>query len=51
VAAAFQHKSFLKQMGPSRKKQTISVSYVVAVGVILIGCITFYGVLFHSGPF
>jgi putative membrane protein len=51
AAAALQHKSFLKQIAPSRKNQTISVSFVVAMGVILIGCITFYGVLFHSGPF
>jgi putative membrane protein len=51
MAAAWQHRSFLKQMGPSRKKQTFSVSFVVAMGVILIGIVTFYGVLLHSGPF
>ena len=51
MAAAWQHRSFLKQMGPSRKKQTLSVSFVVAMGVILIGIVTFYGVLLHSGPF
>ena len=51
MAAAWQHRSFLKQMGPSRKKQTLSVSFVVAMGVILIGTVTFYGVLLHSGPF
>ena len=51
MAAAWQHRSFLKQMGPSRKKETVSVSFVVAMGVILIGIVTFYGVLLHSGPF
>lgn len=51
MAAAWQHRIFLKQMGPSRKKQTFSVSFVVAMGVILIGIVTFYGVLLHSGPF
>jgi putative membrane protein len=51
MAAAWQHKAFLKQMGPSRKRHTFSVSFVVAMGVILIGVVTFYGVLFHSGPF
>ena len=51
MAAALQHKSFLKQLAPSRKRQTLSVSFVVAMGVILIGVVTFYGVLFHSGPF
>jgi putative membrane protein len=51
VAAAWQHRGFLKQIEPSRKKQTYSVSFVVAMAVILIGIVTFYGVLFHSGPF
>jgi len=51
IAATWQHKGFLKQLGPSRKKQTFSVALAVAVGVVLIGVITFYGVLFHSGPF
>ncbi len=51
MAAAWQHRDFLKQMGPSRKKQTFSVSFAVAMGVILIGIVTFYGVLLHSGPF
>jgi putative membrane protein len=51
MAAAWQHRDFLKQMGPSRKKETFSVSFVVAMGVILIGIVTFYGVLLHSGPF
>lgn len=51
IAAAWQHRSFLKQIGPSRQKETLSVSFVVAMGVILIGIVTFYGVLLHSGPF
>lgn len=51
VGAAWQHRSFLKQIGPSRKKETVSVSLVVAVAVALIGIVTFYGVLLHSGPF
>lgn len=51
MAAAWQHRSFLKQMEPSRRRQTFSVSFVVAMGVILIGVVAFYGVLFHSGPF
>jgi putative membrane protein len=51
IAATWQHKDFIKQLGPSRKKKTFSVSLGVAVGVVLIGIVTFYGVLFHSGPF
>ena len=51
MGAAWQHREFLKQIGPSRRKQTLSISFVVAMGVILIGIFTFYGVLLHSGPF
>ncbi len=51
MAASWQHRDFLKQIAPSRKKQTYSVSFVVAMGVILIGIVTFYGVVLHAGPF
>ncbi len=51
MGAAWQHRGFLRQIGPSRKKETISVSLLVAMAVILIGIVTFYGVLLHAGPF
>jgi putative membrane protein len=51
MAAAWQHRVFLKKIGGSQKQHNVSVSFVVAMAVILIGIVTFYGVLLHSGPF
>jgi uncharacterized membrane protein YidH (DUF202 family) len=51
AGAAWQHRQFLKSIGGSEKKHTISISIVVAMVVILIGLVTFYGVLLKSGPF
>jgi uncharacterized membrane protein YidH (DUF202 family) len=50
-AAAWQHRNFLKQIGASRARHVWSISFVVAIAVVLIGLITFYGVLLHHGPF
>src|ERR1700723_3931769 len=43
-AAAWQHRNFLKQIGTSQTRHVWSISFVVAMAVILIGLITFYGV-------
>jgi putative membrane protein len=51
AAAAWQHRNFLNDIGASEKNQTWSISLVVAILVILIGSITFYGVLLRHGPF
>jgi putative membrane protein len=51
VAAAWQHRSFLNELGAATKRHVWSVSFVVALFVILIGAIAFYGVLFRKGPF
>jgi putative membrane protein len=51
MAAAWQHRNFLKEIGASRKRHSLSVSFVVAMAVILIGLITFYGILLRQGPF
>ena len=51
VAAAYQHRTFLNMLGASQGRHVWSVSFVVAIFVVLIGCITFYGVLLRSGPF
>lgn len=50
-AAAWQHWNFLKQIGASQTRRVCSISFVVAIAVILIGLITFYGVLLRHGPF
>ncbi len=49
VAATWQHRSFLKATPQTRHQ--LSVSFAVAIAVILIGCITFVGVLLRYGPF
>jgi putative membrane protein len=51
IAAVWQHRTFLKLIGASQTRHTRSVSLVVAVVVILIGFVTFYGVMLRSGPF
>jgi putative membrane protein len=51
TGAAWQHWHFLRRIGASRSGQMISVSFVVAIAVILIGIATFYGVLLRHGPF
>jgi putative membrane protein len=51
TAAAWQHRSFLNRIGAPQGRHVWSVSFVVAMAVILIGLLTFYGVLLRHGPF
>jgi|SRR5579864_5724080 len=51
TAAAWQHQKFLRQIGASQTRHSWSISFVVAIAVILIGLTTFYGVLLRHGPF
>jgi putative membrane protein len=51
AAAAWQHKNYLREIGASRKRHTLSISFIVAMAVILIGIVTFYGMLLRHGPF
>ena len=51
AAATWQHRKFLKAIGASEKQNMVSISVVVAMVVILIGLVTFYGVLLRHGPF
>jgi putative membrane protein len=51
MAASWQHRRFLNEMGASKRKHLWSVSFTVALCVILIGAICFYGVLLKKGPF
>jgi uncharacterized membrane protein YidH (DUF202 family) len=50
-AAAWQHRNFLNEIGAPQTPKVWSISFVVAILVILIGFITFYGVLLRHGPF
>jgi len=51
AAATWQHRTFLNEIGASQNRHVWSISFVVAIFVILIGLITFYGVLLRHGPF
>jgi uncharacterized membrane protein YidH (DUF202 family) len=51
VAAAWQHRSFLKAIGATKTRHNWSLSIVIAIAVVLIGCVTFYGILLRHGPF
>src|SRR6266550_4060940 len=51
AAAAWQHRKFLKDIGIVQANHVWSISFVVALAVILIGLATFYGVALRHGPF
>jgi uncharacterized membrane protein YidH (DUF202 family) len=51
AAASWQHWNFLKTIQASQPRHVWSISFVIAIIVILIGMITFYGVLLRHGPF
>src|ERR1700733_7860313 len=51
MAASWQHRTFLNELGASKARHIWSISFVVAIFVVLIGVITFYGVLLRHGPF
>jgi putative membrane protein len=50
VAAMLQHRQFLNEIGASQKRHIWSISFIVAIFVVLIGIIAFYGVLLRIGP-
>jgi len=51
AAAAAQHWNLLSTIGASPLRRVWSISFVIAICVVLIGCITFCGVLLRQGPF
>jgi putative membrane protein len=51
AGAAWQHWIFLKGIGASHPRHMWSISFVVAIAVVLIGLVALYGVLLRSGPF
>jgi putative membrane protein len=51
MAASWEHRHFLNEIGTSQQRHIWSVSFVVSIFVILIGAIAFYGVLMRRGPF
>ena len=51
AAAAWQHRRFLNEIGATHNRHVWSISFIVAIAVILIGLITLYGVVLRHGPF
>ncbi len=51
AAAVWQHWKVLKTIRTPQAQNGWPIAFVVAVLVILIGLIAFYGVLLRSGPF
>ncbi len=51
AAATWQYRTFLKKLGESRPQNILSVSFVIAILVVLIGVLAFYGVLLRHGPY
>jgi putative membrane protein len=51
AAATWQHRNFLNEIGAAQKRHVWSISFVVAILIILIGFVAFYGVLLRHGPF
>jgi len=49
--ATWQHRNFLKAIGAAQAQHMWSLSFVVAIAVVLIGLLTFYGVLLRHGPY
>jgi putative membrane protein len=51
AAATWQHKYILNAIGASLTRPMWSVAFIVAVAVVMIGLLTFYGVFLREGPF
>ena len=51
LAATVQHRLALNELGVSAKRHIWSLSFVVAMVVVFIGALAFYGVLLRRGPF
>jgi len=51
AGATWQHRNFLKEIGGSQAEHVWSISLVVAIAVVLIGILTFYGVWLREGPY
>lgn len=51
AAAAWQHLRFLEEIGAPARQGAKSISFVVALAVVGIGVLAFFGVLLRQGPF
>jgi putative membrane protein len=51
AAAAWQHRRFLNNIGAPQGRHVWSISFTLATLVVLVGVLTFYGVLWRHGPY
>jgi putative membrane protein len=51
AGATWQHRNFLREIGASQARHTWSIPLMVAIAVVLIGILAFYGVFLHDGPY
>ena len=51
AGATWQHWHFRRDIGASKALHMWSISFVVAIAVVLIGVLAFYGVFMHEGPY
>ena len=51
ITAVVQHRLFLQQIGASRPRHLWSLSFIVAIAVVLIGVLAFLGVWLRHGPY
>jgi len=51
AVAAWQHGAFVKDIGESQAQHVWSISFVVAIVVVLIGLLAFCSVLLRIGPY
>jgi putative membrane protein len=51
AAAALQHRHLLKHIGAPGGWRLRSIAFVVAIGVVLIGLLAFYGIWLRQGPY
>lgn len=51
AGATWQHWHFRKDIGASQSRHMWSIAFVVAIAVVLVGVLTFYGVLMRHGPY
>ena len=51
AGATWQHRISLKGIRASQAQHVRSISFWVAIAVVFIGMLAFYGVLLHQGPY
>lgn len=51
AAATWQHRKFLMEIEAWHLRREWSISFLVAIAVVLIGILAFYGVLLREGPY